>query len=111
MPPGDIESFRETENVKRTEKGVRYGPYKYMEPFSFDLVSILFKFTSPQLICSEASKTIHVSHWGYISVDEYFALENIGAELKGEFSRVDFHARGNGQNCMQQITMDYPWYI
>ena len=55
----------------------------------------------PSLLLSEAKKTIHVSHWGFISVDEYFALENIGAELKGEFSRVDFHKTGNGRNCMR----------
>ena len=54
---------------------------------------------------------MHVSHWGFIAVDEYFALENIGAELKGEFNRVDFHKKGNGQNCMEMITAKYPWYI
>jgi len=52
-----------------------------------------------------------VSHWGFIAVDEYFELENIGAELKGEFNRVDFHKKGNGQNCMEMITAKYPWYI
>ena len=65
-----------------------------MSAFSFDLVSLLFKMADPSLILTEASKTIHVSHWGFISVDEYFSLENIGAKLKGEFNRVDFHKRG-----------------
>lgn len=39
-------------------------------------------------------------------------MENIGASLKGEFSRADFHNRGAlGSNCMQEITAKYPWYI
>ena len=48
------------------------------------------------LILNEATKTVTVSHWGLIAVDEYFVLENIGAELKGEVNRVDFHQKGNG---------------
>lgn len=52
-----------------------------------------------------------MSHWGFIGVDDYFELENIGAELKGEFNRVDFHKKGNGLNCMEMITAKFPWYI
>ena len=59
----------------------------------------------------EARKTVHVSHWGFVSIDEYFAVVNIGAELKGEFNRVDFHKRNNGKNCMRQLSAKYPWYI
>ena len=109
--PTSIEEFTETDSSRKTTKGVKYGPYKHVAPFTFDVVRLLFKMVEPQLILSEASKTVHVSHWGFIGVDEYFAMENIGAELKGEFSRVDFHKSGNGQNCLKQITAKYPWYI
>ena len=44
-------------------------------------------------------------------MDEYFDLQNIGAELIGGFNRIDFHASTNGQNCVKQITAKYPWYI
>ena len=82
-----------------------------MSPFSFDLINLLFKMADPQLILKESSKTLLVSHWGFISVDEYFNMENIGAQLKGEFNRIDFHKTGNAQNCMEMITAKYPWYI
>jgi len=59
------------------------------------LIRILFKQPTPELILGEALKTIHVSHWGFVAIDEYFLLENVGAELKGEFNRVDFHKKGN----------------
>jgi len=54
---------------------------------------------------------VHVSHWGFLSVDEFFALENYGAKLKGEFNRVDFLNKDNAKNCMREITAQYPWYI
>jgi len=111
FPPGDLEEFTLMDFARKVEKGVRYGPYKHIAPFSFDLVSVLFKSVQPLLILGEASKTVHVSHWGLIAVDEYFALENIGAQLKGEFNRIDFHNKGSGQNCMRQIVAKYPWYI
>ena len=91
-----IEEFSEAELATKSEKGVQYGSYKHVAPFSFDQVSLLIKLVEPQLVLSEASKTVHVSHWGFISIDEYFLLENIGAELKGEFNRYDFSKKGNG---------------
>lgn len=47
VPPGDIETFTDTDLAKRVERGVRYGPYKFIQPFSFDLISVLFRFSSP----------------------------------------------------------------
>ena len=82
-----------------------------MKPFSFDLITLLFEYTDPLLILTEASKSLTVSHWGNILVDEYFAMENIGSKLKGEFSRVDFEYYRKGENCLKQISARYPWYI
>jgi len=96
FPPGDLEEYTESDSAMKVANGVKYGPYKHIGPFSFDLVSVLFKSVEPMLILDEATKTVTVSHWGLIAVDEYFVLENIGAELKGEFNRVDFHQKGNG---------------
>jgi oligosaccharyltransferase complex subunit alpha (ribophorin I) len=96
---------------RQNERGVKYGPYKLMPAYSFDQVTLLFKIPEPELILSSATKTVTVSHWGFLSVDEYFDLYNIGAEIKGEFSRVDFHKSGMARNCMRQITAKYPWYI
>ena len=60
---------------------------------------------------TQASKTFTVSHWGNIGVDEYFQLENVGAKLKGEFSRVDYDYYRKGDNCLKQISAEYPKYI
>lgn len=60
---------------------------------------------------TDASKTFTISHWGNIAVDEHFEMENIGAKLKGEFSRVDFDYYRKGDNCLKTIMAEYPWYI
>ena len=46
-PSGSIEDYTEIDHTKKTDKGVKYGSYKNMEPYSFDLVSILFKSVQP----------------------------------------------------------------
>ena len=99
------------DGTKQIDEGVRYGPYKNMPPFSFEIIRLLFEYLDPLLILTEATKTVRVSHWGYILVDEYFAVENIGSKLKGEYSRVDFEYLRKGDNCLKSISAVYPWYI
>ena len=106
-----IISFSEVEGVKKVEQGIRYGPYQMVKPFSFGLVRLVFTFTNPLLVLREARKTITVSHWGSVSVDEYFDMENIGAKVKGELSRIDIGMKKKGKNCLQDISAQYPWYI
>ena len=71
----------------------------------------MFKYRDPLLILEQAQRTITVSHWGNILVDEYFDLVNIGTGIKGEWSRMEYSLRGNGDNCLQQISAKYPWHI
>lgn len=103
--------FKETESVKQVKEGIRYGPFKNTPPFSFELIRLLFEYNDPQLLLTRATKTYTVSHWGNINVDEHFELENVGAKLKGEFSRVDYDYLRKGDNCLKQISAEYPSYI
>ena len=107
----DVIQYTTESTAKMTERGLRYGPFKSVGPLRFDLVRILFKYESPSLILTEASRSIQVSHWGNLAIAESFDMSNIGAEIKGEFSRVDFHKRTNAKNCLKQISAKYPWYI
>lgn len=38
-------------------------------------------------------------------------MENVGAKLKGEFSRVDYDIYRKGDNCLKQINAEFPSYI
>jgi oligosaccharyltransferase complex subunit alpha (ribophorin I) len=49
-----------------------------------------YKENKPLPIFTEVKKTIEVSHWGNILVDEYYELFNEAAGIKGEFGRVDY---------------------
>jgi len=51
---------------------------------------IHYKFNGPLPIFTEVKKTIEISHWGNILVDEYYDLFNEAAGINGEFGRVDY---------------------
>lgn len=86
--------------VSQVDVGIRYGVYSNTRPYSFDEIRLLFKYRDPLLILEQAQRTITVSHWGNILVDEYFDLVNIGTGIKGEWSRMEYSLRGNGDNCL-----------
>lgn len=72
------------------------GPYKDVEPFTFELFVVSFKHADPQVILTEAIRSIQISHWGNIAFEEYFKIENIGPRVSGEWSRVDFDVYHKG---------------
>ena len=86
----DIIHYTDIADARTEPRGIKYGPMWNVEPFKFDLIHLILLMPEPHMLLSEASKSVHVSHWGFISVDEYFMMENVGAQLEGEFSRVDF---------------------
>jgi len=51
---------------------------------------IHYRHNSPLPIFQDVKKTIEVSHWGNILVDEYYEIFNEAAGVKGEFGRVDY---------------------
>jgi len=71
---------------------------------------IHFDNNTPFVIFTEVIKTIEVSHWGNINVQESYKLANEGAEFKGEYSRVDFspHDRNTGKNALRGLSARYP---
>lgn len=58
---------------------------------TFDYLNVHYTNNGPMAIFTEASRTIEVSHWGNINVEEHFELLNEGAKVKGEWGRVDFN--------------------
>jgi hypothetical protein len=50
----------------------------------------MFTFKHPLPTITEASRSIFVSHWGNIAIDEYFNIHNDAAGINGQFSRVDY---------------------
>ena len=52
------------------------------------------------MVFSRVKKTIEVSHWGNIAIQEDYIVENRGANLTGEFGRVVYnkHSTSSGKN-------------
>ena len=106
-----ISFSKDVPHANQGQEGIRYGTYRNTQPFMFDEIRLVFYYKQPLVILEKATKSITVSHWGNILVDEYFDLLNIGSGIKGEFSRYDYSLRGNGENCLREISARYPWHI
>ena len=62
--------------AEKKTKFLKYGTYKNVEALSFSELMVHFKNNKPLPIFTEVRKTIEVSHWGNINVDEYYELFN-----------------------------------
>lgn len=69
---------------------LKYGPYTDLAPLSFDQLQIFYTYPYPLPVFSTARRDIQVSHWGSVSVDEFFEMANEAAGIKGQFSRIDY---------------------
>jgi len=94
------------------EGKIQYGGIFYnIKAHSFDQVTLTFDHQIPYMILTEAQRTIGVSHWGNIQVDEHFRVENIGPKVKGQYSRFDIDMNQGGQGCLRKLHSEYPYYI
>ena len=78
------------------------------------MLQIFYTYPHPLPAFTLARRDIMVSHWGSISVDEFFILSNEAAGIKGQFSRIDYMPLINpnqGQNAIASLGVDLPRYI
>lgn len=99
--------------MEKKKNLVRYGPYKNVEALSYSEVMLHYKANQPLPIFTEVKKTIEVSHWGNINVDEYYELFNEAAGIKGEFGRVDYQSwdPNRAQYAIKSLETTLPRYI
>lgn len=70
---------------------VKFGPFENVKPNVRTKLTLQYENPLPQLHFPRLDRTVWVSHWGdAVSFDETYELQNIGTELKGGFSRLDF---------------------
>ena len=97
MKESDVH-FKNIEPDDTSDSFIQYGSYKNVAPLSFEQLQIFFTFPYPLPYFEKASRDIYVSHWGSISVDEYFKIINQAAGINGQFSRVDYMPHINPNN-------------
>jgi len=54
-------------------------------------VTIHYENNTPLVVLKKATKSIEISHWGNIAIETSYKLANEGANLTGEFGRVDYN--------------------
>ncbi|KAL7837190.1 hypothetical protein SRHO_G00269010 [Serrasalmus rhombeus] len=90
-----VESYTKLGNPSKNDEVVEYGPFKDVAPFSQDTMKIHYENNAPFLTISSITRTIEVSHWGNIAVEETIDLRHTGAYLKGPFSRYDYQRQSD----------------
>lgn len=93
---------------------VSYGPYKNLEPLTFEQIQIMYIFPYPMPTFTEGKRDVYVSHWGNIAIDEYYNIFNDAAGINGQFSRIDYQPHINpnhGANAISSISTQLPSYI
>lgn len=90
LPSRNIESFTKKEPVTQTDSTLTYGPYEKTAPYSFEELLVHFENNNKFLTITRLERTIEISHWGNIAVEESIDLLHTGALLKGSFSRYEY---------------------
>jgi oligosaccharyltransferase complex subunit alpha (ribophorin I) len=82
-------------------------------PFSVTKHTVFGVNNNPQVKFSSVEKTVEVSHWGNVGITENYQIVNTGPALKGEFSRVTYGSRnqGDARNAFKGIEFDLPYEI
>uniref|UniRef100_A0A673BCF1 Dolichyl-diphosphooligosaccharide--protein glycosyltransferase subunit 1 n=1 Tax=Sphaeramia orbicularis TaxID=375764 RepID=A0A673BCF1_9TELE len=90
-----VESYTKLGNPSKSDEVIEYGPFRDVAPFSEDTMKIHYENNTPFLTISSITRTIEVSHWGNIAVEETIDLRHTGAVLKGPFSRYDYQRQSD----------------
>ncbi|CAJ0600819.1 unnamed protein product [Cylicocyclus nassatus] len=110
LGPGKTLSVSQVSPTAQENERVVYGPYKDQPAFNKKPIKIHYENNAPFVVATVVERTIEVSHWGNIAVEEYIELVHKGAELKGPFSRIDHQLdrRGRRQPALLHFTTILP---
>lgn len=89
LPSSNIKSHDAPAPTKQGDTTLQLGPYDKLKPFSSDVFSVHVENENPLVHATRATREIDVSHWGKIRVRETYDIHNSGAEIEGEWSRLD----------------------
>lgn len=86
----NIETFTKLKPFSHSDSTIHYGSYENIPSFSEDELNIHYENNAPFLTVTKIDRTIEVSHWGNIAVEETVDMYHSGAVLKGSFSRYEY---------------------
>ena len=87
---------------------VSYGPYTNVGPWSSEDMSVHYENNRPFLEVTRMERTLELSMWGNIAVEETVDVRHVGAKLKGSFSRLDFQRENSGVSAVKSFKTVLP---
>ncbi|XP_031839429.1 dolichyl-diphosphooligosaccharide--protein glycosyltransferase subunit 1 [Nomia melanderi] len=109
LPSRNIESYTKLKPVSQSDSMITYGPYEKLPPFSHEELNIHFENNNKFLTVIKLERSIEISHWGNIAVEEHIDLLHTGALLKGSFSRYEYARESKlGQASIQSFDTILP---
>lgn len=109
LPSRNIESYTKIKPVSQTGSAIVYGPYEKQPPFAHEELTVHFENNNKFLTVTRLERTIEISHWGNIAVEEHVDLLHTGALLKGSFSRYEYARESkSGQASVQSFDTILP---
>ena len=95
------ESYSQLKPTSKSDSTITYGPYENTKPFEQNELNVHYENNSPFLTVTNLHRTIEVSLWGNIAVEETIDMSHTGAKLKGSFSRFEYMRRQGGQSSVK----------
>lgn len=109
LPSRTVESYTKLKPVSQSESMITYGPYEKRPPFSYETLVVHFENNNNFLTVTKLERSIEISHWGNIAVEERIDLLHTGALLKGSFSRYEYARESkSGQASIQSFDTILP---
>ncbi|XP_076299503.1 dolichyl-diphosphooligosaccharide--protein glycosyltransferase subunit 1 [Lasioglossum baleicum] len=109
LPSRNVESYTKFKPVSQSDSMITYGPYEKLPSFSYEPLNIHFENNNKFLTVVRLERSIEISHWGNIAVEEHTDLLHTGALLKGSFSRYDYaRETKSGQASIQSFDTVLP---
>ncbi|CAD5226969.1 unnamed protein product [Bursaphelenchus xylophilus] len=107
---GKLIEFTAVEPAKQNGGSIVYGPYSNTPANAIKPITVHYENNSPFLVVKSLERWIEVSHWGNIAIEEQIVIEHHGAELVGEFSRLDYQMdrRGARQPVVKSFKTHLP---
>ncbi|KAI8042442.1 dolichyl-diphosphooligosaccharide--protein glycosyltransferase subunit 1 [Drosophila gunungcola] len=94
LSSSNILSHTQVKPFSVSSNKITLGPYENTEAFSQEALVIHYENSSPFVTVNTLERTLEISHWGNIAVQESIQMTHTGAKLKGSFSRYDFQKEG-----------------
>jgi len=85
-----IESFTPLKPSVNSDTQIIYGPYENIAPNTKSDIVVHYENNTPFMTITRLERTIEISHWGNVAVEETIDIVHSGALLKGSFSRYDY---------------------